>query len=124
MSPHDKTDQREVSGGHSRLAEDRFYHALSSAHRRRLLYYLLDAEEATVEELATVLTGWDATETGTLSTPDDRTQHRLALVHIHLPLLDTAGLAAWDRESGTVRLESLEPPVRDIVRRSVESERS
>ncbi|WP_229110938.1 DUF7344 domain-containing protein [Halapricum desulfuricans] len=124
MVAPEKTDRRAASSSDSRLSEDRFYDALSSVQRRRVLYHLLEEGETPIEELATVLTGWEATQRGTMSTPADHTKHHLALHHIHLPLLVEAGLVAWDRESGAVTPESLEPLVRDIVRRSVEASRS
>ena len=105
-----------------RLAEDLFYRALASSHRRRLLYCLLEAEERTVEELASVLSGWEATTAGTLYTAADRTAIRLQLLHNHLPLLDEAGLIAYDPNSGTVRLRSLHPRLIRIIRQGVEAE--
>lgn len=107
-----------------RLAEDRFYRALTSPHRRRLLYYLLEHEERTVEELASVLSGWEATTTGTMYTSADRSAIRLQLLHSHLPELADAGLIEYDSNGGTVRLESLHPRVAQVIRQSVEAERS
>lgn len=105
-----------------RLAEDRFYRALASSHRRRLLYYLLEHEERTVEELASVLSGWEATETGTMHTAADRSGIRLQLLHNHLPQLADAGLIAYDPDGDTVRLESLHPRVTQLIRQSAEAE--
>jgi DNA-binding transcriptional ArsR family regulator len=108
----------------SRLADDQFYRALAATPRRRLLSVLLDGEERTVDELATVLAGWDATDSGGMATPEDHERVAVELVHAHLPLLDDAGLVAHDRDDDTVSLEGVEPAVDDLIRRSVEAERS
>ncbi|WP_418280160.1 DUF7344 domain-containing protein [Halorubrum sp. DTA98] len=103
-----------------RPSDDGLYRALAAARRRLLLYYLIDADERTVEELATVLAGREATETGTARTRDDRDRLRVRLVHSDLPFLDECGLVAYDRQDATVTLEPLDPFVAELVRRSVD----
>lgn len=105
-----------------RLAEDQFYRALAATQRRRLLYHLLAEKESTVEELATVLSGWEATTTGTMRTAADRSKLRLTLVHNHLPRLAEAGLIDYEPPDEAVQLTSLHPQVADIIRLSVEAE--
>jgi len=105
-----------------RLGDDQFYSALAAAHRRRLLYYLLETEESTVDEIATVLTGWEIPPTGTMQTPAERAEIRLQLLHNHLPRLADSGLIAYDRATGTVRLAGLQPRVRELIQQSVEAE--
>lgn len=112
----------EQADAHSRLRDDEFYRALASARRRRLLSILLDGEERTVEDLATLLAGWRATDDGRLVTPADRTRIRVELVHVHLPKLSEAGLIDHDREVDTVCVTDLDDTVTDLIRRSVESE--
>lgn len=104
------------------LCDDRLYRALASTRRRRLLYVLLVEEECRVEKLATVLAGWDATETGTMTTADARQEILVELVHAHLPRLAEDGLVAHDRENDTVRIEPLDESVVDLISQSVESE--
>lgn len=103
------------------LSDDRLYRALASRRRRRLLYFLLEEQECTAEEIATVLTGWEATETGTVGDVDDRERIALTLAHVHLPLLAETGLVEYNRKRDTVRLGSIPDAVCDLVRRSVES---
>lgn len=104
------------------LAEDQFYQALAALQRRRVLYYLLAEEESTVEELATVLGGWNATDTGTMHTSEKWLELRLDLFHNHLPLLAAAELIDYDPDDESVQLASLHPQVTDIIHWSVEAE--
>ncbi|WP_235027967.1 ArsR family transcriptional regulator [Halorubrum sp. JWXQ-INN 858] len=103
------------------LSDDRLYRALASTSRRRLLWILQEGDESTVDELATVLVGWDATDHGTMRTDEDRKRVIVGLAHVHLPLLADLGLLAYDRGSGTVRIEPIDPLVHDLIRRSVGS---
>ncbi|MCY4733008.1 hypothetical protein KY092_21000 [Natronomonas gomsonensis] len=105
-----------------RLAEDEFYRALASSKRRRLLSYLLETTDSTVDELASVLSGWEATATGTMRTQRDRLNRRIELIHVHLPLLANTGLIEYDPATGSVELESISPPVADIIRQSINAE--
>ena len=104
------------------LAEDQFYRALASHHRRRVLSYLLEENNSNVEELATVLSGWKATTTGTMQTPADRSDLFIELSHNHLPRLADAGLIDYDSQTGSVQLGSLHPQVADVIRQSVRAE--
>ncbi|MEF8808196.1 DUF7344 domain-containing protein [Natronomonas sp.] len=119
-----KSRQESGSDSAPRLSDDRLYRALASTQRRRLLCFLLEAGETTVDELATVLTGWTAAEQGAMGTKEDREQLRMALRHIHLPLLADVGLVTYDRESGTVDIEALAPAVSELIRESVDREQS
>ncbi|AGN00436.1 hypothetical protein L593_02425 [Salinarchaeum sp. Harcht-Bsk1] len=103
------------SSSSSRISDDRIFRALASKQRRRLLSYLLDGEVRTVEELATALTGWQASESGSMQTAADREQVRIELFHSHLPLLDEVGLIAYDRDRDVVRIESLDPVVEELL---------
>jgi len=105
-----------------RLAEDRFYQALASHYRRRALYYLLEENDSNVEELATVLSDWEASETEMIQTPADRREILLLLSHSHLPKLADTGLIDYDSQSGFVQLASLHPQVVDLIDHSVRVE--
>lgn len=102
-----------------RLADDQFYRSLASSHRRRLLCYLLEENESTVDELATVLCGWEASASKTFRQPGDRNKLFVKLHHSHLPRLSNAGLIEYDPLDGSVRLERLHPEVRNIIHRSI-----
>lgn len=123
-SRKDRHQDNQVAEGDlpPRLANEQFYRALAPPPRRRLLYYLLAEKESTVDELATVLSGWRATTTGTMHTTADRSEIRLTLVHNHLPRLAEAGLIDYDPYGGSVQIESLHPRVTTIIRQSIEAE--
>ena len=101
------------------LSDDQFYRALSSYHRRCVLSYLLEENETTVDELATVLCGWETTTTGTMQTSTDHSKIHVALVHVHLPKLVDAGLIEYEPNIGSVQINILHPQVVDIIRQSV-----
>jgi len=93
---------------------DRLFAALADRQRRRVLWYLLEESPASVPELADVLAGWrlaDGDDVG----GDDHDRLVASLHHSHLPLLDEAGLAEYDRAAGTVEASALAPAVEDVV---------
>lgn len=106
------------------LADDTLYRALAARPRRHVLYYLLDNAEATVDQLADVLSGWEAAREGTVATLDTHEKHRVVLRHHHLPMLAAADLIRYDDETGNVVIEHVDPIVRDLVRQSIAAERS
>ncbi|WP_336025420.1 DUF7344 domain-containing protein [Halobellus salinisoli] len=108
----------------AQLSDDRLYQALASETRRRLLFFLLDEKESTVETVATVLAGWDADETGSMSTASDRERILIELSHNHLPRLEAAGLVSHDRGEGEIRVESIDPLLAALISKSVDSEQS
>jgi len=87
-----------------------------------VLWYLLENGQSTEQELASVLRGWELNPRETMSTPADRSEIRLQLLHSHLPRLDDAGLIGYDEDTGTVGPEPVHPRVRAIIRQSVEAE--
>jgi hypothetical protein len=104
---------------------DKVFRVLSDDYRRCVLYYLLDRESATVDELATVLTGWtqareDAFE---IATPDDRTRVRAKLHHVYLPRIDGAGFVHYEYDSGEVELETVPDMLDAVLERALEGDR-
>lgn len=104
------------------LTDDSLYRALASTQRRRALYILLVEEETRIEKIATVLAGWDATETGTMATPKDRKEILIQFRHVHLPQLVEAGLVSTEEDCSKVRMCQLDTAVIDLICQSVESE--
>lgn len=110
----DRVDAQEESSPGGDQIPDRFYRALSAADRRRCLWYLIEqSDESDVRELANVLAGWEASDTGSMSTESDHADVLLELHHRHLPLLDDAGLIEYDSDSGAVDLDDLNESARD-----------
>lgn len=108
------------------LADDALYRAFASRKRRRLLAMLRDTgpDRTSVDELATLLCGYDAADTGTMRTPSSRDQLLVALIHVHLPHLEAVGLVDYDRGDRTVAPRPLDPEVAELLDRSVAAESS
>ena len=105
-----------------RLSDDDLYRALASTQRRRTLYILLVQDATTLDNLATVLAGWEATEAGMMRGSGDYQRIRTELHHRDLPALEDAGLVEYDHATDTVTLEPLTDDVASLIARSVESE--
>ncbi|PSQ45350.1 transcriptional regulator [Halobacteriales archaeon SW_6_65_15] len=118
MSGTDESDPSELA--------DAVFRILSDEYRRCVLYYLLDRDAATVEELATVATGWvQARESAVeIATPDDRERVRAALHHVHLPRIADAGFVRYDHNSGEVALERVPVVLESILEQSLAEDRT
>lgn len=101
---------------------DALFGALSAGERRHLLYVLLEDPTRTFGEVADLLAGRDAGSSGPVG-PAGRRRIASRLHHVHLPLLEDAGLLAYDHESGTVRLCDVSRRVADLIRFAREYDR-
>ena len=104
---------------------DAVFRVLSDEYRRCVLYYLQERESATVDELATVLTGWtqareDAFE---IATPDGRREVEMTLHHFHLPRMDEAGFVRYEYDSGEVELGVVPDLLEAVLERTLEGDR-
>lgn len=113
-------DPEQGADAPSRLTDDAFFQALSVERRRRLLVYLLEEDRTTVDELASMLAGWEATEEATMGSPDAQRQIRTTLVHQHLPALKEADLLDYSRESGDVSLGRIDEAAAEVLLESVD----
>lgn len=103
---------------------DRLHRALSTSSRRRVLAVLLDGEEYSLDELATLLAGWAATDQGGLTSAEDRHRIAVSLHHCELPLLEDAGLARYDQDASVVELADVDEHVERALRRAIEGDQS
>lgn len=120
----DQRGQSQIRKEPPELSDDRLYRVLSSRRRRRLLYVLLVEESSSVEKIATVLVGWTVSGEQEMATPEERKRILTELDHIHLPMLEEAGMVSYDREDGTIRIAPLDIAVTDLISKSVETESS
>ena len=94
---------------------DGLVRVLCDQDRRIALFYLLEHERATVDELADVISGWTHAAEGTVATPADRTRVVASLRSVHLPLLEDSNLVRSDPQSGEVQLSTLSGQYRTFV---------
>lgn len=99
-----------------------FFRALSDRYRRFALYYLLEHDRVSIEELATVVAGWAHATDGDVVGRERRDRIHASLLHRHLPELEAAGLVAVDRGSDSVSRERWSLPERETVEQSLEIE--
>lgn len=114
-----QTDRSEEGDTESVLTDDEFYRALASVRRRRILAYLLEQEESTVDELAGVLASWEATATDDIATQNAHQRMKTSLVHVHLPMLAATGLVDYDSSEGSVMLGPLDERIRTLIQDSL-----
>ncbi|MDQ2048881.1 hypothetical protein RBH26_00115 [Natronolimnohabitans sp. A-GB9] len=82
---------------------DALFEGLSDSRRRTVLTVLAnESEPITTESLARAVTACEDGVTERNVGEDRILEVRTALVHVHLPLLDDAGLVGYDAETGSV----------------------
>ncbi|WP_435344806.1 DUF7344 domain-containing protein [Haloarchaeobius sp. HRN-SO-5] len=94
---------------------DDLYHVLAGTLRRRLLAHLLENPELSFDEAADVLAGWSAASEGDVVTPSDRERIETELHHVHLPMLDEAGLLTYDHDAEEIRRAALADAVVEVI---------
>jgi hypothetical protein len=96
-------------------AADDLFSVLAHEDRRRLLWFLLERPEATVEELADVLVGWRLRDDEFVG-ESERRSVLVSLHHQHLPMLADSGLVAYDADSGSVAFSSPPYPLQVLIK--------
>lgn len=89
--------------------------ALSRPPRRYVLYHLLDADPAALEDLAASVAGWMTAAHAGVDERVDRDSLRTALYHSHLPVLEDAGLVAVSDDRARTVAPTLSPAERELV---------
>lgn len=88
---------------------------LADGRRRFVLAYLRDYREATLFELANVVSGWEWTRRGGIATRAERDRTAARLHHADLPRLAAAGVVVYDPHTRHVELVELPPPMDDLL---------
>jgi hypothetical protein len=103
---------------------DTAFALLADGRRRFVLAYLQDCREATLPELANVVTGWEQTRDGRgVASCAERDRNAARLHHVDLPRLAAAGVVAYDQHTGRVELVDLPPPLGDLLAIATDSRR-
>lgn len=88
-------------------APDEVLELLSDRYIRYTLYYLSKDPTTSLDELADIIAGWEATETDAIITPADRERIRIRLYHVILPKLDDTGYLDFDTTDHTIKRSSV-----------------
>lgn len=101
----------------SRLSEnellDTLYKALSNRKRRRMLRYLADhPAPIPTSQLATEMSALEYGSESSAVLTEQQSDTHVSLSHIHLPMLNEAGMVSWDRDNDTV---AIAPALRELV---------
>jgi len=92
---------------------------LTDVRRRYVLYYLRERDGADLTTLARVVSGWIGAESDDeLTTSADHDRLELELHHTHLPVLDDAGLLAYDTQTNYASARPLPDPLSDLLDRT------
>jgi hypothetical protein len=94
---------------------DGFFRVIADKQRRFVLYYLLEEQRSSVDELADELVRWMSDDNRPLSPLTRRDGIRIDLQHAHLPHLEDESLVTYDRNSGSVSLVTLPPTVESVL---------
>ncbi|SFR62707.1 DNA-binding transcriptional regulator, ArsR family [Halogeometricum rufum] len=94
---------------------DDLFSVLSHEERRRLLWFLLERPETTVEELADVLVGWRLRDDDFVG-EGERRSVLVSLHHHHLPMLAKSGLVTYDADSGSVEFSPPPAPIQVLIK--------
>lgn len=102
--------QREVftRSGSDDPSLDTVFDLLGDQRRRLLLrfFYVNGFDTATFDEVASYIMRWESRMGGRPQPSKDDVE--LALIHVHLPRLESAGVVEFERSTATVRYESSE----------------
>lgn len=119
----ESVQQPEMEGVGDVLSPDDLYGVLASTMRRRALYFLLEHDRTTVDELADTLAGWEAAAENEHVGRERRQRLYVSLHHVHLPRLAEAGFVTHDTDSGDVSLSPLSAATVEAIRHAAEYER-
>lgn len=97
---------------------DEVLRVLSDRRARFVLGYLADHREATLDRLADVVTGLEASATDTVATPEDRHRTRAELYHVVLPKLDRLGFLEFEPADHTVTEADVPREVYALIERA------
>ena len=100
----------------SSLDLDEVFSVLSNTYARYTLYYLSDEPTTTLDQLADVVTGVEATVDDAIATPTDREHVEIHLYHVVLPKLEDIGYIDFDSEGGIVTRTMVPPKVYTLLR--------
>lgn len=95
---------------------DDAFSVLQNQDRRYALYFLLEHETASLEEVADVVTGWPRASEYGMTGRETRDQVLRDLRHRHVPAMAEAGIVDYDEGTDTLSFAPCPPATRSFVR--------
>ncbi|TYL40615.1 hypothetical protein CV102_03335 [Natronococcus pandeyae] len=95
---------------------DNAFLILQNQERRYALYFLLEHETASLEEVADIVTGWPRASEYGITGRETRDQVLRDLRHRHVPAMAEAGIVDYDEETDTLSFAPCPPATRSFVR--------
>ena len=91
---------------------------LSQSRRRQVLYYLLETDRATIDDLARVVARAEAGASVDEIDGDSENEIAISLIHEHVPKLEAVGVIEYDRERDVVAVTDGFEEIRGTIERS------
>lgn len=98
-----------------RVPSDEVFTLLADPYARYVIYYLHAQSATTLDELAAVIAGLEATESKRVATPSDHERIHLRLYHVVLPKLETRGYLELDPDGQTVERKRIPTEVSEML---------
>ncbi|WP_306057349.1 DUF7344 domain-containing protein [Natronococcus wangiae] len=95
---------------------DDAFSVLRDQDRRYALYFLLEHETASLEEIADVVTGWTRASEYGMAGRNTRDRVHADLLHRHVPAMVAADVVGYDEETDTLSFAPCPPATRSFVR--------
>lgn len=111
----DDPDLSDIENLRGRIPVDDLLRAFSNPPARYATYYLQQQEDATLDEVADVVTGWLYSDADGIATPSERDEVKTALYHVHLPVLDDLGAVQFDADEMRVEVADASEAMETLI---------
>ncbi|AHG00863.1 hypothetical protein HALLA_09940 [Halostagnicola larsenii XH-48] len=101
---------------------DAVFDVLCKRDRRYALYFLLEHDRVSIQDLGNVVTGWVKADSSEIGHKDDRDTMVTAFRHRHVPLLIESSLVDYDEATESLSLSPCSDDARSLIERACAEE--